>query len=131
MDTTSFRYLLTFIVNFFLDIYLLDVITAYLYGTLDTNLYITLPPDYFLAIPPVKPDKYSGLKILKALYGLKEADRMWYHYLRDLLVSKGFTHNIIPPPPHTHIFTLYKPTGFVIGGQRLKPHRDIFCLQTH
>ena len=107
MDTTSFRYLLTFIVNFFLDIYLLDVITAYLYGTLDTNLYITLPPDYFLAIPPAKPDKYSGLKILKALYGLKEADRMWYHYLRDLLVSKGFTHNIIPPPPpHTHIYPL-------------------------
>lgn len=50
----------------------LDVITTYLYETLDTDLYT----DFLSAIRPAKPDKYSGLKIQKSLYGLKQAGYM-------------------------------------------------------
>ena len=78
MDLGTFRYLLGMVVQYSLDTQLLDVVTAYLYGPLDAQIYIW-PPLEFLDHPPPEDTTgtYSGLRLQKALYGLKHVGRMW------------------------------------------------------
>ena len=93
MDTTSFIYLLALAVYFSLDIFLLDVVTTYLYETLDILLYIFPPHGFLPNVPTPSLGKFTGLKMSKALYGLKPVDHMWYHHLKDFLISHGFLYN--------------------------------------
>jgi hypothetical protein len=46
LDIIAFRYLLALAVDFKLEIFLMDVVTAYLYGNLDMLLYISPPPNF-------------------------------------------------------------------------------------
>jgi hypothetical protein len=110
LDITSFRYLLAFAIHFGLEIFLMDVVTAYLYGNLDVPLYISPPPDYLAKLPPPSKGRYLGLEICKALYGLKQAGRMWYHLLKGFLIENGFQHD----PGLPCIFTLTQKDQFVI-----------------
>lgn len=110
MDTISFRYLLALKVHLSLQIYLLDVVIAYLHGKLDLVLYLSPPPGFQKSLPTPKPGKFVGLRIYKALYGLKQSGRTWYHHLCHFLISQGFIHN----PTLPCIFTLSSTTGFVI-----------------
>ena len=110
LDITTFRYLLAFATQFKLQIYLMDVVTAYLYGKLDMKLHIAPPPDYLPELPTPLPGRFLGLQICKALYGLKQAGRMWYHLLRGFLVEHGFLHD----PALPCIFTLNQGSEFVI-----------------
>lgn len=110
MDTTSFIYLLALAVYFSLDIFLLDVVTTYLYETLDILLYIFPPHGFLPKVPTPSPGKFTGLKINMALYGLKQAGHMWYHHLKDLLISHGFLYNHALP----YIFTLSQADEYVI-----------------
>jgi hypothetical protein len=72
MDSGTFRYLLGMAVQYSLDTQLLDVVTAYLYGPLDAHIYIKPPPEFLTQpLPEDKPGAYSGLRLQKALYGLK------------------------------------------------------------
>lgn len=110
MDSSSFRYLLGLAVQLTLETRFLDVITAYLYDELDADIHIRPPPDFLDHIPTTQPGKYSGLKLRKALYELKQAGRMWYHHLRSFLLANGFTcHPALPC-----VFVLRKDKGFVI-----------------
>ena len=102
LDITSFRYLLAFAVHFGGEIFLMDVITSYLYGNLDMLLYISPPPDFLPRLPTPSPEKFLHLRICKALYGLKEAGKMWYHVLQEFLISHGFLYD----PALPCIFTL-------------------------
>jgi len=43
MDTITFRYLIGLSVFNNLDMYLMDVVTAYLYGSLDNDIYMKIP----------------------------------------------------------------------------------------
>jgi hypothetical protein len=76
LDITAFRYLLALVVHFKLEIFLMDVVTAYLYENMDMLLYITPPPDFLPRLPAPSPGRFLGLRICKALYGLKQAGRM-------------------------------------------------------
>ena len=94
MDSGTFRYLLGMAVQYSLDTQLLNVVTAYLYGPLDAQLYIRPPPEFFEQPPPKDTfGTYSGLRLQKALYRLKQAGRMWYKHLRDFLLFHNFSHN--------------------------------------
>ena len=42
MDATTFRYLIYLAVSKGLDMWLMDVVTAYLYGSIDTNVYMEI-----------------------------------------------------------------------------------------
>jgi hypothetical protein len=88
LDITAFRYLLALAVHFKLEIFLMDVVTAYLYENLDILLYISPPPDFLPRLLAPSPGKFLGLRICKALYGLKQAGRMWYHLLQDFFYFK-------------------------------------------
>lgn len=63
MDTISFRYLLALKVHLSLQIYLLDVVIAYLHGKLDLVLYLSPPPGFQKSLPTPKPGKFVGLRI--------------------------------------------------------------------
>ena len=93
MHTTSFRYLLALKVHMSLKIYLLDVVTAYLHGTLDFVLYLAPPPGFLNTTINLKPGRFAGLRLCKALYGLRQSGRTWYHHLCNLLIAKGFIYN--------------------------------------
>ena len=110
LDITTFRYLLALAVHFGLEISLMDVVIAYLYGNLDMLLYISPPPYFLPKLPTPAPGKFLGLRICKALYDLKQADRMWYHLLRDFLVSHGFLHD----PTLACTFTLTQNSQYLI-----------------
>ncbi|KAE8183731.1 hypothetical protein A4X03_0g8163, partial [Tilletia caries] len=79
LDTV--RILLSIAVQYGLIIHQLDVVTAYLQGELTEELYMRQPPGY---------DNGSNLvlRLLKPLYGLKQAGRVWNKKLHDALDSK-------------------------------------------
>ena len=73
-------------------------------------LYISPPLDFLPKPPTSSPGKFLGLRICKALYGLKQASIMWYHLLRNFLISHGLLHNPILPC----IFTLTRNSEYLI-----------------
>ncbi len=66
------RLLFAIIVNENLIAHHIDILTAYLYGELDDETYIELPEGLESRLP-----KGYVLKLNKALFGLKQAPRLW------------------------------------------------------
>lgn len=65
-------------------IHQMDVKTAFLAGTLDEEVYMEFPP--YLAV-------HFGryVRLLKSLYGLKQAARVWYLLLESFFREEGYT----------------------------------------
>ncbi|GKC40590.1 putative ribonuclease H-like domain-containing protein, partial [Tanacetum coccineum] len=59
--------------------------SAFLYGTIEEEVYVTQPPGFK---DPDHPDKVY--KVVKALYGLHQAPRVWYETLANYLLGNGF-----------------------------------------
>ena len=61
----------------------IDATRAFLHGGLNRNVFMRCPP-------PLPPGIW---RLLKSIYGLKQASRVWYRLLRKVLESLGFTHS--------------------------------------
>nr|GEW85693.1 retrovirus-related Pol polyprotein from transposon TNT 1-94 [Tanacetum cinerariifolium] len=66
-------------------VYQMNVKSAFLYGTIEEKVYVCQPPGFE---DPDHPDKVY--KVVKALYGLHQAPRVWYETLANYLLENGF-----------------------------------------
>ena len=82
----SIRIILALSVQLGLIIHTMDVDTAFLNAKLDENIWVQIPPGTKLATGD------DGIyKLLKSLYGLKQASRCWNTLINAYLLEKGFS----------------------------------------
>ena len=79
----AFRVLFAIAAYYDLDIDQMDVKTAFLYGLIDQLVYVQIPKGSEDAT-----NKGKVRKLLKALYGLEQAPRLWYERLSKFLLEK-------------------------------------------
>lgn len=80
---SSIRYLIALAARYDLDIDQMDAVTAFLQGDLDENIYMNQPEGFMDGS-----NKVCCLK--KAIYGLKQASRVWNKKLDSVLIGLGF-----------------------------------------
>ncbi|GBN01402.1 Retrovirus-related Pol polyprotein from transposon TNT 1-94 [Araneus ventricosus] len=83
ISMSSLRLVLAIIIQKNLEIYALDVKTAFLNGDLQETIYMEQPMGY---------NHNSGrvCKLLKSLYGLKQAPRQWFKRFTDFIIHLNF-----------------------------------------
>jgi hypothetical protein len=89
---TSFRTILAIAARHDWEIKSFDFNGAYLNGELDANeqIFMQAPPGY-------ESDLHIVKRLLKSLYGLKQAGRLWYDTLTRALKSLGFRASMANP----------------------------------
>ena len=98
MDAITFRFLVSLVASEGIDMYLMDVVTAYLYGSIDTNIYMKIPEGFKMTkANKLKPHSLYSFKLQRSLYGLKQSGRMWYNRLSNYLLKEGYVNNPICP----------------------------------
>lgn len=88
----SIRTLLALAASEKLDVYQLDIDSAYLYGELDEEIYMKQPEGF---VDAKHPDWVLRLK--RALYGLKQSGRVWNSEIHRYLLGLGFVQNPADP----------------------------------
>nr|GEY11135.1 hypothetical protein [Tanacetum cinerariifolium] len=83
----------------------LDINNAFLHGDLHEEVYMTIPQGYSKQLPP-----NTVCKLTKSIYGLKQANRQWFHKLTTFLLTIGFQHCYA----NTSLFTLTEGSYFTI-----------------
>jgi hypothetical protein len=78
----DYRVLLALAAHLDLNLYHLDVDTAFLNGDLDEEIFLELPPGF------APPGEKMVVKLLKSLYGLKQASRQWNKKLHPVLIAR-------------------------------------------
>ncbi len=69
----------------------IDFILAYPHADVETAIYLELPPGYEHFLSSGENPKDFFLLLKKNVYGLKQAGRTWYQFLRDHLIARGYT----------------------------------------
>ena len=85
----TLRVLLALAAPFDWDIHHMNVKTAFLYPVIKETVNMTPPEGYSKFLPVHKPIP-KMLKLLKCLYGLKQALFEWYNHIVEFLRSAGF-----------------------------------------
>lgn len=95
----------------------LDVKNAFLHGFLKEDVYMMQPPGF---IDPSRPSHVC--KLNKAIFGLKQAPRAWFHRMTCFLLSVGFVQSLADSSLfffhhgcHTIYFLLYVDDIIVTG----------------
>jgi hypothetical protein len=82
---TSTRVVLAIAAHYGLPVVSIDVDNAYLNGVIDAKIYMTQPEGY---VDPDNPDLVCEL--LKSLYGLKQAGKIWNAAIHAYVLELGF-----------------------------------------
>lgn len=84
----------------------MDVVTAFLYGELEEDIFIEIPEVF-------RNENTSKMvcKLLKAVYGLKQAPKQWYHKIHTFLVDVlGFRASQNDPC----VYILHRSSSFLV-----------------
>lgn len=81
----TIKIILSFDVNLYWDLWEMDVKNAFLQGELKDEVYMRPPPGMEGLVKPG-----NVLRLIKAIYGLKQSPRAWYHKLSTTLNGRGF-----------------------------------------
>ncbi|CAN7059401.1 unnamed protein product [Brassica oleracea var. botrytis] len=101
----TIRIVLSLAVNLEWDLWQMDVKNAFLQGELEDEVYMRPPPGMEEMVKPG-----NVLRLKKAIYGLKQSPRAWYHKLSTTLNGRGFVKS---QADHT-LFTLTSKQGIVV-----------------
>jgi transposase InsO family protein len=99
------RVVLSLATNLDWDLWQMDVKNAFLQGELEDEVYMHPPPGLEYIVKPG-----NVLRLRKAIYGLKQSPRAWYHKLSHTLRDHGFHKS---EADHT-LFTLQSVNGIVV-----------------
>lgn len=99
------RVILSLATNLSWELWQMDVKNAFLQGELEEEVYMKPPPGLESSIPHGK-----VFKLRKAIYGLKQSPRAWYHKLSFTLTAKGFKRS---EADHT-LFTSQSAQGIIV-----------------
>ncbi|KAI3656369.1 hypothetical protein MP638_000785 [Amoeboaphelidium occidentale] len=86
----TMRILLALATHMEWNIHHVDIKTAFLNGHLDEEIYMIPPPMYFKLLNLEEPKDGKVLKLIKSLYGLRQAPRCWNIRLSKFIISLGF-----------------------------------------
>ena len=89
---STIRIVLALAVNSGWSLRQLDVESAFLHGTLEEDVFMEQPQGY---IDPTKP--HHVCKMLKSIYGLRQAPRSWYTKFSSKLEELGFSMIVSDP----------------------------------
>ena len=100
----TIRIILSIATNLEWGLWQMDVKNAFLQGELEDEVYMQPPPGLENLVKPG-----NVLRLKKAIYGLKQSPRAWYHKLSTTLNGKGFRKSELD---HT-LFTLNTTSGII------------------
>ena len=86
----SFRTIIAFFVYFDLELHHMDVKIVFLNESIDETIYIVQPKNFMFGDP-----KKMVCKLMRSIYGLKQASRQWYYKFHQVIVSFGFEINMV------------------------------------
>ena len=92
VKSKSIRIMLILTALFDLELKQIDFDTAFLNGYLEEEVYMEQPEGYEVGDP-----KKMVCKLVKSIYGLKQAARVWYKSIDELLVKLGWRSTLVDP----------------------------------
>ena len=101
----TIRIILSLAVNLEWDLWQMNVKNAFLQGELEDEVYMRPPPGLEHLVKPG-----NVLRLKKAIYGLKQSPRAWYHKLSTTLNGRGFVKSEVDRT----LFTLTSKQGIVV-----------------
>lgn len=93
--TVSTRVLVAIAAREELHLETIDIDNAYLNGIIDAQIFMTQPEGY--VNPKFTDTRVYVLEVLKGLYGLKQAGRLWHDLFGNYLFEIGFTNTRADP----------------------------------
>ena len=74
----------------------MDIVTAFLYSLIDKEIFVEIPEGYELVDEGINKKLYA-LKLLRGIYGLKQAGYLWGEELKSALVEIGMKQSTFDP----------------------------------
>ncbi|KZS13017.1 Uncharacterized protein APZ42_021944 [Daphnia magna] len=133
--TFSFRMIMSIAAENDLEMIQLDIKTTFLYGTLEEEIYMKHPEGFII---PGKEEEVC--RLVKSLYGLKQASRVWNVKFNEFIVAFGLERSkcdpciyyryLRPGEPDEEItfFILYVDDGLIVKCSVTKLNKNTWTL---